>query len=342
MQMSIEPERFTLLEHPYPEFARGAFDSLVGPLLQELLDDNPDFAEVRQPIVAYSSASQQPGSFRLFPGSLYLLLRKCFDPEYPFSTGDLRTAAAIELSHNATLIHDDNLDNHLVRHARATLVATYGHGPSVMYGCIALLLGFSEILTARDGVATRHLLILRDALESCCVGQLLDEPSCWTSIQPTGWLEHWNRICSLKLRVGDVGAYLVAEDLPSDHRETLRRLFSDFSPVSQMINDFNDLTNHFGYHKIAPDSRAEAEEGRLKPTFPTILVAEAESFKRGRQWNAYLLDGDPSVRQAVFERAQRMFRERKETAWARMSSAASRPHAVDGDSQRLLQFSNSD
>jgi hypothetical protein len=57
--------------------------------------------------------------------------------------------------------------------------------------------------------------------------------------------------------------------------EAVRALLTDYSVVSQVINDFGDLLDFAGYQVSAPSSRPAREESARKPTLP-LVWAECE------------------------------------------------------------------
>jgi geranylgeranyl pyrophosphate synthase len=313
MWSDIQPEKLLEIEHPYVEFARRAFEGFVAPWLKALL--NNDTFVFRRPTVDYCFPGATQHNYRLFPGSLFLLLRQCIFPSSAPDDGDYQTAAAIELAHNSTLIHDDNIDHHEVRGGRPTLLAEFGTGPSLLYGNIAILLSTSALLSSDQPKTLSRLRILHVALEQCCWGQLQDEPALWKSVAPESWLSHWEEVCRLKLRVGDVAAYMLAAELAEERFDALPELLSRFSPVSQIINDFNVLSGRYGYHVTSPDGRAVGEESEQKPTLPHILCAEIKGFRHGKDWTKYHLGGDEQIKFAVYHRAQEMLQQRKESAF---------------------------
>lgn len=83
-------------------------------------------------------------------------------------------AAAIELIHTATLVHDDIVDESDSRRGRATLNHFWGNSASVIMGDYLVIRAFS--LLARDGDA-RLFRLMCDTIAHMCEGEVLQ--ICW-------------------------------------------------------------------------------------------------------------------------------------------------------------------
>jgi len=75
----------------------------------------------------------------------------------------LRAAAAVELLHMATLVHDDVLDHAETRRGRPTVAAAYGAATALSAGNYLLARAFSELVGTRDVAAV-------DLLSATAVG----------------------------------------------------------------------------------------------------------------------------------------------------------------------------
>lgn len=278
----MNPEKFLAASCPYAEFAREAFLVHVSPLVSSLLADGE---QLRAPIAAYCQPSASASSYRLFPGSLYLLLKLCTQADNPIDADVPRIAAAIELAHNASLIHDDILDNHHVRRGQPTLLSKYGSGPSLLFGDAAIAIACRLLAELDDPVRrSPYLRKLCDAIEACCLGQLYDEPQWWQSLEQKNWRVHWDAVCRLKLSIGNAGMFLFTQDRTEETWLRFSKCFEEFSLVSQVINDFHDFMGQFGYHVHAKDMRVFQEEAQQKPTLPIVLAIEHDMVTGS--WNS--------------------------------------------------------
>ena len=86
-----------------------------------------------------------------------LLTIMCARRDRPLAEPVLRAAAAVELVHMATLVHDDVLDRAELRRGRPTVAHEFGVGTAVSAGNFLLARAFTEIVGAGDPVAVEVL-----------------------------------------------------------------------------------------------------------------------------------------------------------------------------------------
>jgi geranylgeranyl pyrophosphate synthase len=127
-------------------------------------------AVLRETIAGYgeklggdASATLEAGGKRLRPMLVFL----CAGPER--SAGTVRAAAAIELVHMATLVHDDVLDEAPLRRGLPTVAATSGRERAVAAGDLLFSRAFA--LLAEEGDA-RAVALLADASVALARGEL--------------------------------------------------------------------------------------------------------------------------------------------------------------------------
>jgi geranylgeranyl pyrophosphate synthase len=92
-----------------------------------------------------------------------LLTLLCARRDTPLAEPVLRAAAAVELLHMATLVHDDVLDAAELRRGRPTVAAAHGVPAAVSTGNYLLARAFSELVEAGDATAV-------DLLSATAVG----------------------------------------------------------------------------------------------------------------------------------------------------------------------------
>lgn len=86
----------------------------------------------------------------------------------------LPAAAAVELVHNFSLLHDDVIDDDRTRRHRPTAWSVFGIGGAILAGDALLMLA-SDVLSASGSPATQPALrILNDAVQSLLDGQCTD------------------------------------------------------------------------------------------------------------------------------------------------------------------------
>lgn len=89
-------------------------------------------------------------------------------------------ASAIELTHNFTLVHDDIMDNDLVRHGAPTVHAKYGIPLAIVAGDVLFAKAFETIVAGLRGAGVKERRIIRlvelmaNSLVKICEGQVQD------------------------------------------------------------------------------------------------------------------------------------------------------------------------
>jgi geranylgeranyl pyrophosphate synthase len=104
----------------------------------------------------------------------------------------VRAAAAVELVHSATLVHDDVLDAAALRRGQPTVVAAAGREMAVAVGDLLFSRAFAELV--RNGRAD-ELRVLSDASSALAAGELLQREDAWRA--DVG-VERYLRRCELK------------------------------------------------------------------------------------------------------------------------------------------------
>ncbi|HUN78045.1 MAG TPA: polyprenyl synthetase family protein [Solirubrobacteraceae bacterium] len=150
----------------------------AGPLLRERMHRverqlEAVTAEAGVPLAVHASATVAAGGKRLRP-LLVVLAYEAADgaagagPDAQESL--VRAAAAVELVHSATLVHDDVVDGAQLRRGHPTVVADAGREAAIATGDLLFSCAFAEL--ARNGDVAQ-LQALSDASSALAVGELL-------------------------------------------------------------------------------------------------------------------------------------------------------------------------
>ncbi len=137
-------------------------------------------------LAAAAGATLAAGGKRLRP----LLVLLCAGPEAAASA--VRAAAAVELVHMATLVHDDVLDAAELRRGKPTVIASSGRGRAVATGDLLFSRAFAVLAAAGEA---RAIELLAAASVSLARGELQQRQDAYdTSISEERYLER----CRLK------------------------------------------------------------------------------------------------------------------------------------------------
>ena len=158
------PRRLALVEDRLATVARGH-----GRVLAELAGDT---------IAA--------GGKRLRP----LLVLLAAGPDAPQEDA-VRAAAAVELVHSATLVHDDVLDEAPLRRGRPTVVAVAGRARAVATGDLLFSRAFAQLV--RNG-SPEQIRVLSGASSALAQGELLQREDAFRPVTVARYLER----CELK------------------------------------------------------------------------------------------------------------------------------------------------
>jgi geranylgeranyl diphosphate synthase type II len=126
----------------------------------------------RKPVSLY-----EPGSYILNSGGkrlrplLVLLSAKAVGGSF---NNVYNAAAAVEMLHNFTLVHDDIMDNADKRRGRLTLHKKYDHNTAILAGDILLSVAYEYLLKDCNGSAKELISSFTHGLIEVCEGQSMD------------------------------------------------------------------------------------------------------------------------------------------------------------------------
>jgi len=166
----------------------------AGPLLAERMARVEEVLaaaarSARGPLADHAAATIAAGGKRLRPMLVFLAAG---DGAPSDDAGLVRAAAAVELVHSATLVHDDVLDGSALRRGRPTVVAAAGRDMAVAVGDLLFARAFAE-LVANERVD--EVRVLSAASSALAAGELLQREDAWRA-EIT--VERYLRRCELK------------------------------------------------------------------------------------------------------------------------------------------------
>ena len=278
-----------------PGAAEAGFGEVLeagGPRLAEMLErTEARLAEVARShgdtLGRHAGATLAAGGKRLRPILLFLCAGE--------ATSDalVDAAAAVELLHMATLVHDDVLDRAPLRRGRPTVFATDGPAAATATGDLLFSRSFAELLRSRDPEAVRDLSRASSALAR---GELMQRADAWSADVPeerylercvlkTGRL--FEAACRLGARLGDPGP--AAADALGTFGTAVGLAFQIFDDVLDVSGPVERTGKHRGTDLL---------DGTV--TLPLILARRADSGLRSLDLRAEVRT--PEAAEAVCDR----------------------------------------
>jgi heptaprenyl diphosphate synthase len=225
--------------------------------LRSVIDEDP--AEVSEPMQDLFQA----GGKRLRP-ALVLLAASCgsYDLERL-----MPAAMAVELTHAATLVHDDVIDRSATRRGRPTVAASLGDEPAIVIGDHYFAKAYE--LAARSE-STEVVAVLARAVMDICAGEVRQQAIRY--VYTTRKAEYMDRIraktATLLAASCEIGALLAR--LETGRRDALRNYGLSLGMAFQIVDDVLDYTE--SEKEIGKPISHDIAEGFA--TLPLMLATE--------------------------------------------------------------------
>jgi geranylgeranyl pyrophosphate synthase len=196
----------------------------------------------------------------------------------------LPMAAAIELLHTASLVHDDTIDHALLRRGLPTLNTLIDEGTTVLVG--DYLFAKSAVLSTMGGVL-RATRIFAESLVTISEGEI--EQKFATHHVNNSLDSYFKRIYAktavLFAAAGEIGAVL--SRAPEDEVQRLRHYGRQLGMAFQVIDDILDLGA--SSEQLGKPTGGDLRQGTV--TLPTMLYLESADA-RGRETVRRVIEGD--------------------------------------------------
>jgi geranylgeranyl pyrophosphate synthase len=205
-------------------------------------------------LAADATATLAAGGKRLRP----LLVLLCAGPDG--AAAAVRAAAAVELVHMATLVHDDVLDDAPLRRGQPTVVSISGRDRAVSTGDLLFSRAFAMLAAAGDA---RSVELLAGASVALARGELAQREDAFdTAVSERRYLER----CRLKTATLFACACRLGDD-----REEIAEFGAEIGLAFQLLDDVLDVSG--------PPERTGKARGTdlLDGTLTLPLIAAAES-----------------------------------------------------------------
>jgi len=186
----------------------------------------------------------------------------------------IKAAVVVELTHLATLYHDDVMDRAPMRRGVPTAHEVWGNSVAILTGDL-LFARASQIVSRLGGKA---LTLQADTFERLCLGQLHETLGPQNGEDP---IAHYLQVLSDKtgsLIAASAELGVVYGDAPDEYREPLRSYGEKVGVAFQLIDDVIDILSDESGKTPGTDLRAGV------PTLPTLLLrAQAATDPKAKE-----------------------------------------------------------
>ena len=186
----------------------------------------------------------------------------------------ISVAAAMELIHIASLIHDDVIDHAYLRHSKPTINSKYGQDVSIALGDYLYSIGFELISFCRN---TDILSCIASATKAMCEGELIQvcERDNLDLLKQRYIIIAKKKTASLFIASCQAGA--IISNREASIQDTLKEYGLNFGIAFQIIDDYLDLIGET--EDLGKTPGADFKMGEL--TLPVLnLLTQAKDRNR--------------------------------------------------------------
>jgi geranylgeranyl diphosphate synthase type II len=155
----------------------------------------------------------------------------------------LPVAAAVEMFHNFTLLHDDIMDNATVRRGKPSVYASWGDNVAILSGDAMMIYSYRMLHQAPPTKLHRIMDIFTTMALQVCEGQQYDMD--FESLQKVSVVEYMNMI-ELKTSVLLAGSAMIGAVLGDASEEDCRRVYRYALELGLAFQQQDDLLDSYG------------------------------------------------------------------------------------------------
>lgn len=243
-------------------------DTIIRPIEKEMATFSSYFAsQFKSDLQLLDSALQYVNTAagkRMRPMLLLLVAKSLGDVNFK----TLASAAALEMLHTASLLHDDVVDESDMRRGRPSVNVAYNNSVAVLVGDYIFSQALNNTAATRDCRIVEQISILGKALTR---GELLQ-----MELQQKGTYSEENYISVVKAKTASLflcccacAAY--SADAPDDVAECFRKFGENVGICFQIKDDIFDYYSH----DVGKPTGSDMREGKI--TIPAIYVLRESS-----------------------------------------------------------------
>lgn len=207
----------------------------------------------------------------------------------PISNTVLHAAAALEMLHNASLIHDDVVDETKTRRGRDTINAIWDNHIAVLVGDFFVSAALAEAVRTNSLQIVQSLSDLGKELSQGEIHQICNARDHSFKVEDYFLAIH-KKTASLFMHCALVGAN--AHEIPAEKSEALLR-FAEQLGLCFQIRD--DIFDYFPAKLIGKPSGNDLREGKV--TLPLLLAMQAAPQSEAQAVQSLLREGCPDENQ---------------------------------------------
>ncbi len=238
----------------------------------------PDEPKLLYAPIEYSLAG---GGKRLRP-LLLLLSCEAFSGNHQQA---LSAAAAVEVFHNFTLLHDDIMDHSDTRRGKPSVVARWGENVAILSGDAMLITAYRLLASVPAAQLGRVMEIFNTMAVEVCEGQQYDMD--FETRQKVSVVEYM-RMIELKTSVLLAGSAMIGALIGGASEEDARKLYKFAVELGMAFQLQDDLLDSYGDEQLGKPIGGDILEG--KKTFLMITAMSRASEEERETLRTTLLD----------------------------------------------------
>ena len=216
--------------------------------------------------------SMSGGGKRIRP-TLLLLVCEAFGGDAVEALG---AAAAVEMFHNFTLLHDDIMDNADVRRGKASVYAQWGENVAILSGDAMMIYTYHLLRKVPEDKLARIMDIFTPMALQVCEGQQYDMD--FEQRQKVSMAEYMNMI-ELKTAALLSGAVTIGAILAGASEEDVQKLYKFATEVGIAFQLQDDLLDSYGDEQLGKKIGGDILEGK-KTYLMIISLSHATEAQR--------------------------------------------------------------
>nr|MBE6191795.1 polyprenyl synthetase family protein [Rikenellaceae bacterium] len=257
--------------------------------------DFPAEPELLYTPISYSLAG---GGKRLRP-VLLLLSHALFSEE---TQQALPAAAAVEMFHNFTLLHDDIMDHALLRRGKPSVYAKWGENVAILSGDAMMIVAYQLLCRVQSPRLPQVLSVFNQTALEVCEGQQYDMD--FENRQKVSVVEYMHMI-ELKTSVLLAGAVVMGALLGGASEEDCRALRRFAIELGLAFQLQDDLLDSYGDERLGKAIGGDILEGKKTYLMVTAMSRADEAQRevlRSTHLDATLTDAEKVARvKAVYD-----------------------------------------